>query len=1455
MDNTLFFIDTILIQNSKRYNGLLRITDNTLSFTGDKLSFKRTIDPAKLRVTPEMVKVPGLLFRRKAEGCAIRGNDDLELRFVMDSGVVRQLQQVLMDFAGREARAEDMKETQPAVLPTTNRAPAETETPQKPEDDAPLPEAEAAIVSQREAPAAPIEAAAEASGEPEQIIETRRPITTGVAKKPVEAAMDAIIGSEAKPSFMNWLEANAPESDVQLLCLLYPRIDSLCAQRGLSDSPVQSITDIGRLEGIRDALNDPALLPDRLRKFHPQIQKAMTCLMDYARFIDPEQAPSWRETASASLPADGPAISRVTAGAQTASKKDILCGILPENRFKYWLTHMSPIRDDAQTIKAVNKSIADIDMVSSKRDFYPGEFVGITDPAVLDRLRREFFGPSKSVRYPPRAEKNIQRAIDVFNQYLEDCGCEAPSEPVETAAPEDPAAGQTPEPAAGLLSDDATLPPVQSEPATETSAVSTDASEPVWGDNEFGRKIESIEEDPDFDFGNANPQQRIAIQTTEGPLLIIAGPGTGKTYTLIKRIVYLVRRREVDPSQIMVVTFTDKAARELISRVSSEFAAMGLQVDLSTMYIGTFHAICRRILSENASRTRLSKRSRQLDDFDQKYLIFSNHWRFRRLPDYNLLIGQTKGVWRQADLIARYLNQMTEEMVDIDALEQDEDPAIASLAGVARLYQNLLEQEQCIDFSGLLTETYALLEQNPDVLAKLQERIRYIMVDEYQDTNYIQEQLVFLLGKKHNNICVVGDDDQGLYRFRGATIRNILEFPRRFGTEGCARVDLTTNYRSEPGIIDFYNTWMDSPGFFEWGRFRFDKHIVPGKRNPNDGPTVLRCTAQGSVDAWAEKLCRMILDMKASGFITNFNQVAFLCRSVKNDNIRQLIALLESAGISVYAPRARMFFERREVSELLGCLMLCFPNYCARLRETDFEYHDETLSDYYRNVCLPAAEALTLQNSELATFIRRTRERHAVLHAPTDYAFTGLLYRLLRFEPFRDYAASMLGNVIEERPARNISTLLWVLNKYEYNNNLRCFNPVEFEGRVEKLFNMHLRFMWKGGINEYEDENDYAPSGCVSFMTIHQSKGLEFPVVLVDSLSAVPRAQRDPVMDVIEAKYYRRKPFEPSDAIRCHDFWRLYYTAFSRAKNLLVLTCQEKKGGRQSPSTFFRSMYLPLPEYCETALPSGSADEVRLSNLKKRYSFTANIALYEGCARQYRFFRELGFVQKPQEGPAFGTLVHQTIEDINRAILNRRPEDVTRDNIRRWLNQNYARLSLTEHVTLNAAYLNSAFAQVLRYAENLKDGLLHGDWNRLAAVEQSIALNCPDYILDGAVDMIVDNGDSMEIIDFKSEKRPASGGADEHLEVYRQQLCLYAHLVEQKYRKPVSRMRLYFTAEEAADPVMTFESSEDVIESALRCFDGIIQRIQKGEFEGSSGDSARCQNCEMRFYCGKEKPH
>ena len=955
-----------------------------------------------------------------------------------------------------------------------------------------------------------------------------------------------------------------------------------------------------------------------------------------------------------------------------------------------------------------------------------------------------------------------------------------------------------------------------------------------------------------FDFGNANEEQKKAISASDGAVLITAGPGTGKTYTLVQRAIYLIQECGVKPEQILMATFTEKAAKELITRITNELAARNIYVNVNEMYIGTFHSLCLRIIKDNLEFTALKKNYRLLDTFDQKYLVVRNMHKFRNIADIELVMPKG-GTWKWAEAICELANTLSEELVDVEAMLEDNETEIRVLAEIMEEYHYLLEEENLIDFAKIQTECYRLLADNPDILSELQEQIKYLMIDEYQDTNYIQEQIVFMLGSKHGNICVVGDDDQGLYRFRGATIRNILEFPHKFPDGKCKIIPLVVNYRSNSDIVDLYNKWIsttDGAKFkFDWGKFRYDKHIVPHSKSTLNSPAVVKLSSQDDEDEWHDKILSFIRSLKRSGKLTDYNQIAFLFSSVKKPQVVDLANFLEANGINVYSPRSDMFFKRKEIMLVIGCLMLMFPKYIDGLSKREYKYLQPTNESYYVGCIQTANEILILpENKELKKFIRFCGKTHLELvqtQKNADYAYSGLIYQLFSFEPFSSILDTDLSSgVVDVRPARNLAMLTQIIGKFEYLHRISVLGGKYINRNTETLFNLYFRLLFDGGIAEYEDDSEYAPSGCVSFMTIHQSKGMEFPIVVVDSLSNTPRKNYKEILNRVEQKYYHRPQFEPYELMKFFDFWRLYYTAFSRSQDLLVLTCDEDN---RTPSMYFRDLY---EEITPVQSPTFDLSEfqfhtVKNVNIKDTFSFTSHISVYETCALQYKFYKELEFMPIRQNAMIFGTLVHETIEDIHRAAIREEEHLITPENISSWFESNYTSLIKSEHTYLAEPQKLAALKQVLRYVDRQ-----HGDWSKIKQAEVDVSLVQQDYIIEGKIDLIQGSDDTVELVDFKSERKPDIEKSRDRIEQYRRQLQIYAYLVEQRTGQKVSKMHIYYTGEENGNPMISFPYTKTAIEGTMASFDDTVRKIMSKQFCKRAESLKTCENCDFRFYCG-----
>ncbi|MCX7025288.1 MAG: ATP-dependent DNA helicase [Spirochaetes bacterium] len=962
-----------------------------------------------------------------------------------------------------------------------------------------------------------------------------------------------------------------------------------------------------------------------------------------------------------------------------------------------------------------------------------------------------------------------------------------------------------------------------------------------------------------------NKYQCAAVEMISGPLLIIAGPGAGKTKTLVERVIHLIVDEKVEARAILVATFTEKAAKELITRVSNRAVELAVDINLAEMYIGTLHSIFLRIIEEHRPKTTLLRNYRLLDEFEQKYLLHRSLAAFQAIEGYDTLITRQTKRWDQAESLAELVNKAAEDDLDHARLISSPSTELAVLGRITQLYRTKLIEANALDFSTIQLTMWRLISENSDVLEELRGSFGYLMVDEYQDTNAIQEKILLKLAAPRNRICVVGDDDQSLYRFRGATVRNILEFQSNFAPGECGKVELVTNYRSHPGIIDFYNRWMLSmPSKGSWvgdsgETYRHPKSILPREADFPVYESVVKVAGHETQESWNEEVLAFIKALRERGILRDNNQLAFLFKSVKGEKAIGLANYLEANGIPVFSPRSKLFFQREEVILAIGALVFIFPGLIEKHLKWNAEAHLDEWT-YYQSCLTRFTMVLrsdTDTHKELRLWCARKAKAHTSLVENTNYTYTDLLYSLLAFPMFSRYVDVELDTGAKDlRPVYNLALLSQLLTRFEYLHNVIVIGKDSLTQDLRSLFNYYLRFLFDGGIGEYEDFDTYAPSGCVSFMTIHQSKGLEFPVVLVDSLNAVPRKSTEIIDRALQDHYYDEPPFEPAEKIKYFDLWRLYYTAFSRAQDLLVLTGAENRDGKgmsRLPSVYFKSVYDPLPDWKDAGLDEENLklENVKPVNIKHEYSFTSHILLYENCPLQYKFFRELEFSPVRTNAILFGTLVHQTIEDAHKSVLAGHPEAVTRDQIALWLQGNYASLSKATRTYLAPGALRAVEKHVIRYVDHASR-----DWSSIQEAEVPVTLLKSDYFLKGTIDLIRGKDGSVEILDFKTEKKPDVNEAEGRikLERYRRQLDIYAHIIEERYGKRVSRMHLYYTGAENESPYVSYDFERPRIDKTVAAIDAVVGKIESKDFDHRhiKKTEKQCGGCDVRAFCWRE---
>lgn len=606
-----------------------------------------------------------------------------------------------------------------------------------------------------------------------------------------------------------------------------------------------------------------------------------------------------------------------------------------------------------------------------------------------------------------------------------------------------------------------------------------------------------------MDLSTLNKEQRQAVDTLDGPLLILAGAGSGKTRALTYRIANLVDHG-VSPWNILALTFTNKAAREMRERTE---ALLGGSV--KDMWVATFHSCCTRILRSDIDKLGRDRNFVIYDDDDQTSLIAAIMKRLG-VNDKDITKRQIK------EHISEAKNKSTEpEKFLMDNPYLDE-----SVLKVFREYQRSLKEYNALDFDDLLGKTLELFQSCPEVLQKYRSKFRYILVDEYQDTNVMQYHIVELLAREHGNICVVGDDDQSIYGWRGADIRNILDFEKDF--PGAKVIRLEQNYRSTSNILDAANAVIEN------NQGRKSKKLWTDNGR---GDKIETFTADSERDE-AHFVCRKIMEGVRSGM--NYGDFAVLYRMNAQSRIPETTMVNYGIPNKVYG--GQRFYERKEIKDIMAYLRLIYN-----------PFDDIALK---RIINVPKRSIGDASIAELARVAEQEGKSMLVAALTSENIDPRAMKKI---KPFAD----TMGEFIALSRTMPLSEFTWgMISALEYETYLKAEDKRgEVESRMDNLRELigNIKEIEKD-LSEGEDalraflENVSLVSdidsmndgnGAVALMTLHSAKGLEFPVVFMigmeENIFPTSRARNDMSNHAMEEER------------------RLCYVGMTRAKQKLYL--------------------------------------------------------------------------------------------------------------------------------------------------------------------------------------------------------------------------------------------------------------------------------------------------------------
>ncbi|MFA6130737.1 MAG: ATP-dependent DNA helicase [Patescibacteria group bacterium] len=959
-----------------------------------------------------------------------------------------------------------------------------------------------------------------------------------------------------------------------------------------------------------------------------------------------------------------------------------------------------------------------------------------------------------------------------------------------------------------------------------------------------------------------NPEQLAAVTHGTGPLMIIAGAGTGKTTVITQRIAWLIEQGKAKPDQILALTFTEKAATEMEERVD-----MLLPLGYVDLWISTFHAFCERILREHALDIGLPPEFTLVDEIDALLLARKNFSRFsldyyrprgnptRYLKAILSHISRAKDEMITPD---RYLRFAEEEKLNLDSAEglsstDREAGAIEvarhlELANAYHLYQQILLENHALDFADLVSYTIELLKKRPQILKKYQEQFKVILVDEFQDTNTAQYELVKMLAATSGNLTVVGDDDQSIYRFRGASLANIMQF--RTDYPAAARIVLMRNYRSGKPILSAAYTLIqkNNPD-----RLEIQEKIGKELLAHVEGGEVERFHCGDEKDE-IEAVIKKILTLHEGG--AHWGDVAILVRA--NHQAEPFVAACEAFQIP-YRFLAMSGLYAKPL--IIDCL--------AWMHVLD-QRHDSP--SFYR---LLHHEQLGVPAADLSTITLYCQRKALSIFDALKFAsaIPGLSPEgLERVQEILTTLSSL------EQKARNLPVselFLHLVKDAGLEGEILKLKDeaekIEMYGFLNQFYKRLQKFILSSDdpslhqfLVDFSHEREAGEEGglatdveagpdVVQIMTIHASKGLEFPYVFLVNMveQRFPSQNRGEAIPMPEALMGN---LHGSLDAHIAEERRLCYVAMTRAKKGLFLFSADDYGGsrKRKPSRFLDEAGLAPNRFervktfgAEEASPSSENFTYRLP---KTVSFT-QIAAFTTCPLQYKFAHILKIPVFGRHQLSFGKSMHNTLHQFFQTYLasqeTAQPSLFGEPKIKIELPEKKELLSMLESCWIDEWYPDSKTRD--EYFEKAKSSLVeyHGQLlagiPKIFALEKGFTLHIGDVILKGRIDRIDSIDGGVEIIDYKTGKPKEKLEKDD-----KRQLILYAIAAEQSFDPPLHVVKAtfhYLENNQRTSFVPTEKEKQEFKDMILET----VGKIRVSLFVANPGEA--CKYCDFKDIC------
>ncbi len=971
-----------------------------------------------------------------------------------------------------------------------------------------------------------------------------------------------------------------------------------------------------------------------------------------------------------------------------------------------------------------------------------------------------------------------------------------------------------------------------------------------------------------------NDEQRAAVTHKDGPLLIVAGAGTGKTTVIVNRIAWLIDQKLAKPENILALTFTDKAAGEMEERVDKI-----LPYGYVELQISTFHAFCEKLLREYGAEMGLPRDFKVLTELDA-WLLTRMHLEKFELDHFRPLGNPTRHLRSLISHFSRlkdasvttqqYLDFAEAKEADLDGKNADDEGSaeikrVKELAGAYHTYQRVLAENAMLDFGDLIAYTLKLLKERPTVLKEIRTRFSYVLVDEFQDTNFAQYELVKLIAAPKNNLTVVGDDDQSIYAFRGASLENILRFETDYAD--AARVVLIRNYRSVQSILDAAHKFIqaNNPNRLE-SKSGLSKKLISSK----EGLGNVAHIHVGTLEEETALVGRKILELKQTDPELTWNDIAILVRG--NDSAVPFLASLDRRRIPYQFLAMRGLYTKPAVLDVV-----------AYLRALDNPFDSPSV---YRCLTHPRLGILGPTLHELTHWANRkgkslfeaciaARSWSEIPPEQTEKieSFVSGIEKL-RPEALKRKTPELFVKIVHD------AGFLSYINGLGDRQKQEAFGQLEqFHKRMKSFEDRHDTPVLRHFLDEFKQERDAGEEGSlapdiesgpdmVRVMTVHASKGLEFKHVFVVGL-VDRRFPTDVRREAIPIPEGLLGEAEKEEGWHLEEERRLFYVAMTRAKEGLYFTSAEDYGGARKRKI---SRFLSELGYDGTAREESMPSELlapldedtggivlsereTVIHVPKHFSFSQLVA-FRTCPLQYKFAHILKIPVFGKGTFSFGKTMHNTLQAFLTAWMERagkRQESLFATPATK---QTELPVSMAELLTqYTDSWQDDWFENDLereRYRKEGKDSLaaFYAQCKTTPptpiALERAFSLKIGDITLKGRIDRIDQAGDGVEIIDYKTGTPKTDNGIKKE---DKEQLYLYQMAAEELFGYKVIKLTYHYLRDHSkvsflAEPEELLEMREEITDR--------VARIRTSDFSPKPSEFT-CKYCDFKDICEYSK--